>query len=105
MDERDRVAVGRANRQAETLAGQPARVGDDSGGRGANVAAGRSADVDAPVLAAGIRVVLCDERPQDGSVDGPRPGARTRGVRERKGHESGDNEQSVDRSDNHGGRG
>jgi hypothetical protein len=56
--------------------------GDDARGRGANVRTGPLGDVDSTVLAAGVWVVLGDERPQHGAVDWPSPGIRARAQNE-----------------------
>ena len=78
MDQRDGIPVGGPNGQAEPLMRELPDEGDDARGRGANVHAGRRADVDSTVLAAGVGVVLGDERPQHGAIDWPSPGARAR---------------------------
>jgi hypothetical protein len=65
MHERDRVAVRRANREAETLMGKLARERDDAGGGRPDLGRGRRRNVDPPVLPAGIWVALRDERAQD----------------------------------------
>ena len=83
VDEGDRVAVCRADRQAETLARKLPGEGDDSGRRSAHIGSRRRADVHPTVLAAGVRVALGDERPQHRPLDRPRPGGRARGVHER----------------------
>jgi hypothetical protein len=78
VDERDRVAVRRPDGQAQPFAGKLSCERDDARGRGPDVGAGRRGDVDSTVLAAGVGVVLGDERPQHGAVDWPSPGTRAR---------------------------
>jgi hypothetical protein len=82
VDEGDRIPVLGADRQAEPLARKPAGVGDDPRGRSAYLGSRRSADVDAAVLAARIRVVAGDERPEHRPLDRPAPRSRTRDVGE-----------------------
>lgn len=90
MDERDRVPILGADRQAAPLAGQLSREGDDSGRRRAHVGSRLRPDVDASMLAARVRVFSGDERPEHRPIDGPAPRGRARGVREdddqRRGH-------------------
>lgn len=78
VDERDRVPVRSANRQAEALPGNLPRERDDAARGRQHVRPGRSADVDSAVLAAGVRVVVGDERPQHRAVDRPGPGRSAR---------------------------
>jgi hypothetical protein len=68
--------------QAKTLARQSAGKGDDARGRSAHLGSRRSADVDASVLAACIRIVPGDERPEHRPLDWPAPRGRTRNVPE-----------------------
>ena len=75
--------------------------GDDARGRGANVRTGRRGDVDSTVLAAGVGVVLGDERPQHGAVDRPSPGTRARAQNETEQDRGREYEQSVALFDNH----
>ena len=89
-----------ADRQTEPLARQPARVGDDPGGRSAHVGPRRCADVDAAVLATGVRIVTHDERPEHRPVDGPAPGSRSRGMGEPQ-HDGRQDDEYVARFDNH----
>ena len=77
MDERDRVAVRGAYGEAKALVRQLSDERHDPVHRGVHVRPGRSADVDAAVLAAAVRIPT-DERPQHRSVDGPRPRRRAR---------------------------
>jgi hypothetical protein len=86
VDERDRVAVGGANRQAQPLTGQLPDERGDARCRSPDVGTGRRADVDSPVLAARVRVVLGGKRPQHRTVDRPGPGGRGRAQDERKQH-------------------
>ena len=86
MDESDRIPILGTDRQAEPLVRQPPDEGDDSGGRSAHLGAHRRADVDPAVLAARVRVVLGDERPEHRALDGPGPRGRARNVREREHH-------------------
>ena len=82
MDERHGIPVGRPDGEAEPLMRQLPDEGDDARGRGANVRTGRRADVDSTVLAAGVGVVLGDERPQHGAIDWPSPGTCARAQNE-----------------------
>jgi hypothetical protein len=101
MDQRDRVAVGRADRQAQPFMRQLPDEGRDAGRRRANIGACRRRDVNSPVLTARIRVTRGDERRKHGPLDGPRPSLRRRAQHEHE-HESGSNhEQSVADTDNH----
>ncbi|MEO5574845.1 MAG: hypothetical protein ABIR67_06040 [Gaiellaceae bacterium] len=78
LQQRDGVAVGGLNRQRPTAARD--RAGErDGAGRGCTyrVAGGRT-DVDAAVLPGRIGVRRHGERPQDGTLDGPRPADRSR---------------------------
>jgi hypothetical protein len=95
MHERDRVTVRSPNRQAEPLARQPPGEGDDAGCRRTKVGACGSSDVDAAMLAAGVRVVLGRERPQDRSLDGPGPPGRRLAEDERKQHPDGQDRDFV----------
>jgi hypothetical protein len=104
MNERDRVAVGRANRQAQALVRQLPDEGGDAGCGCSNVGAGRRRDVDSPVLAAGVRIIVSHERPQHRAVDGPRP-SRCRGAQHESEQQSGhEDEQSVVEFDNQDGK-
>ena len=76
MNERDGVAIRGADGQAEALVRQ---LPDERHGpvhRGAHVRPGWSADVDAAMLAAPVRIAAADERPEHRPVDRPRPGGR-----------------------------
>ena len=101
VDEGDRIPVLGADRQAEPLARQPAGVGDDPRGRSAYVGSRRRADVDAAVLAARIRVVAGDERPEHRSLDRPAPCSRTRDVGEADEQHGHQDNQTVARFENH----
>jgi len=83
VNERDGVSVGRAHGQAEALMWQLPDERHDPAGRGAHIGAGRSADVDATVLTARVRVAPVHERPEHRPVDGPRPGRGARGQDEK----------------------
>ena len=86
VDERDRVAVGGANRQAQPLVGQlPDERGDARCGS-PNIGTRRRSDVDSPVLAARVRISFGDERAQHRTVDRPRPCGRRRAQDERDQH-------------------
>ena len=74
--------------------------GHDPGGRGAHIGPGRSADVDATVLTARVRVAPVDERPEHRPVDGPHPGRGARSQDEK--HEQ--REHDVACSENHAAR-
>ena len=76
VDERDRVAVGGANRQRAPGAGNGAREGDDSLGRSAYGRPGGPADVDPAMRAAGVRIVGRREPLEHRTVGRPRPRAR-----------------------------
>lgn len=101
VDERDGVAVGGANRQTEPLVRQLARERDDAQSRRPDVAGHRRRHVDPTVLAAGIRVVLCDERAQHGAVHGPGPARRRWAQDEREQETSNQCGDSVAQFDNH----
>jgi hypothetical protein len=101
MDERDRVAVGRANRQAQPFVRQLPDEGGDAGCGGPDLGTRGRGDVDSAVLAARIRVVLGDEWSQHRALDGPRPGSRRRGQREREQRSGRTGKQPVAHVDNH----
>lgn len=82
MDERDRVAVGRANRQAEPFARKLPGKRHDARRGSLDVGACVSGDVDPTMLAARVRIVLGDERAEHRAFDGPRPGRRRRAEHE-----------------------
>jgi len=83
VHERDRPAVRSSNRQAQTLVRRSPGERDDPARGRTDVRACRGADVDAAMLAARVRVVSRDERPQHGTVDGPCPRRRPRRQHER----------------------
>lgn len=83
VDEGDRVAVRGPDRETQPLVRQPPDERGHARRRRANVRTGRSADVDAAVLSARVRIALGDERTQHGAVDRPGPGGRTRSQHER----------------------
>ena len=101
VDERDRVPVLGADRQAAALVWNLARERDDPAHRSAHVGARRRADVDSAVLPASVGVVTGDEGPQHGAVDGPAPPGSARDEGERG--EQGDGD-AVAQSENHAGR-
>jgi hypothetical protein len=73
MQERDRVAVLRLERNGSAAHGDGADEGDDSGRRGEHGCARWSADVDPAMLARRIRIVSEQERPQNRSLHRPGP--------------------------------
>jgi hypothetical protein len=83
LHERDRVAVGSADRQRQPRARNGAGESDDAGRRRSHLSTCRRADVDPAVLAAHVGVVVGDESLQHGPVDGPAPGCCTRCEHER----------------------
>jgi hypothetical protein len=101
MDQRDGISVGRPDRETEPLMRELPDEGDDARGRGANVRTGRRGDVDSTVLAAGVGVVLGDERPQHGAVDWPSPGTRARAQNETEQDGGREYERFVALFDNH----
>jgi len=101
VDERYRVPARGANRQALPFVRQLPREGDEAGRGSPDIGARRSADVDAPVLTARVRIVIRHERAQHGTVDRPRPRGRLRDVRERDEQDDGREEHSVANSENH----
>jgi hypothetical protein len=101
VHEGDRVAVLGADRQTEPLARQPAGEGDDPRGRSAHLGARRSADVDAAVLAARVRVVPQDERTQHRPLDRPAPRSRARSVGEGDQQHSRHSDYYVAKFENH----
>jgi hypothetical protein len=74
--QRDGVTVGGADRDRLPTRRDDAGKADRSGCRRAHRRPGRSADVDAAVLAAGIGIVTKDEGSKHRPVDGPGPGER-----------------------------
>jgi hypothetical protein len=83
VDERGGVAERRLDRQRLTPGRHRSRERNDSLRRGEHRAAARSAEIDAAMLAARIRVRVVErKRPQHRTVDGPGPGAGA-GDRER----------------------
>jgi hypothetical protein len=91
VDERDGVAVGRLDREAEAVRGHGAGERHRSGVRGDHRRSGGPADVDAAVLAGRVRITPELECLQDRTGRGPRPP-----VRGRCEHEEGDGD--ADRS-------
>jgi hypothetical protein len=84
VDERDRVAVGGANRQAQTFARQLPDEGRDARCRSPDLGTRRRSDVDSPVLATRVRISFGDERAQHWTVDRPGPGLCSRAQEERR---------------------
>lgn len=101
MDERDRVAIGRANRQAEPFARKLPGKRHDAGRGSLDVGAGVGGDVDPTMLAARVRVVLGDERAEHRAFDRPRPGRRRLGEHEGEQGAGRADEESVADLDNH----
>jgi hypothetical protein len=62
VDERDRVAIGGANRQAQALTGQLPDERGDACRRSPDLRTRRGRDVDSPVLAACVGISFGDER-------------------------------------------
>ena len=100
MDQCDGIPVCRPDGETEPLMRKLPDEGDDARGRGANVGTGRRGDVDSTVLAAGVGVLLGDERPQHRAVDRPRPGTRARSQNETEQDRGDEYEQSVALFDN-----
>jgi hypothetical protein len=101
VDERDRVAVGGANRQTQALVRELPDEGGDAGCGRTDVGAGRRRDVDSAVLAAGVGIPFGGERPQHRPFDGPRPGSRRRAQDESEQDPRREDEQSVVGFGNH----
>ena len=95
VDEGDGVPLRSANRQAEPFVRQPAGEGDDAGCGSAKLGARAARDVDPAMLAAGVRVAVGCERPQDRSVDGPGPPCRRRAEDEGEQHPDCQRRESV----------
>ena len=95
MEERHGVAVGRQDRDAATVRGHGACERDRAGGRSANRAAGRAGDVDAAMLAGGVRVGAELERAEHLTVRGPRPGFSDAAQRECHDERCAEHEESV----------
>jgi hypothetical protein len=92
VDERDRVAAGGANRQAQALVGQLPDEGGDSRRRSPNLCAHRRRDVNSPVLAARVRISFGGERAQHCTLYRPRPSSGSRAQEEREEHPGRDDE-------------
>ena len=75
LQQRDRVAVGRLDRDRTTAAGDRADERDGAGSRRAHDSPKVGADVQATVLTAGVDVVAERERAQDRPVARPCPSA------------------------------
>jgi hypothetical protein len=101
VHERDGITVGGADRQALALARDRAREEDDPGRRRAHVGPRRRGDVDPAMLAAPVRILAPDERPQHRPVHGPAPG-RSQGSKREQREEADHN--YVAHSDNHAAR-
>ncbi len=104
VDKGDRIPVLRADRQAAPFAREPAGERDDPGHRRAHVGSRRRTDVDAAMLTACVRVVLCGERPEHRPVDGPCPSGRARSVSKCDEQHRPEDEDFVARLENHVGR-
>ena len=78
MDERDRIAVLGADRQAEPGAWQRAGERHHAARGCAHVGAGGRPDVHTAVLPARVRIVLREKAPEHRAVDGPAPGTGRR---------------------------
>jgi hypothetical protein len=95
VDERDGVTVCGPDRQTETRMRKRAREGDEAVRRRAHVRPHRRTDVDAAMLAARVRIVPRDERPQHRPVDRPGPGVRVGDVSKRDDDEGREDQHSV----------
>jgi hypothetical protein len=74
VDERRGVAEGGLDRDGLPAGRDRAGEGDDTLRRGDDVCAGRSADVEAAMLAGGVRVRVVERKgPQERALDGPGP--------------------------------
>jgi hypothetical protein len=73
MDERDRIAVRRLDRDGEAVRGHRAHERDHACTWGNDLLAGLTGDVDATVLPGSVRVAAVSELLQDGPGRGPRP--------------------------------
>ena len=85
LQQRHRVAVGGLDRHGPAAAGHGTAERDRAGGRRAHGGADVGADVDAAVLAGGVRVRAQLERPDDRPVGGPGPGGGSRDDDEERG--------------------
>jgi hypothetical protein len=83
LQERDRVAIRRLDRDRPSPARHGAHEGDRAGGGREYAGAEHAADVDAPVLSAGVRIVAENEGAEDRAVGRPRPALRPRHEHER----------------------
>lgn len=101
VHKRDREAVGRADRQRQARSRNGSSKADDARLRCPHVRARRRSDVDAPVLAAGIRVVVEREASEHRPVGRPAPGARSRRRHQRSHDRKCDGECVVARFENH----
>jgi hypothetical protein len=104
VDEGDRVPVLRADRQTAAFARQLTGEGDDPGRRSAHLGSRRRADVDPAMLAARVRVVLGDERPEHRPLDRPAPRGRARDMGERDEQHGAQDHEPVARFENHAGK-
>lgn len=101
VHERDRVALGGANRQAEPLVRKLPDERRDARCRSPDFGTCGRRNVDSPMLAARVRIPFCDERSQHQTVDGPRPRTRRRAQEERQQQPGRENEHFVALSGNH----
>jgi hypothetical protein len=76
VEERDGIAVGGSDRECLAACGHAPGEGDRAGSGSAYRRSGIRADVDAAVLAAGVRIIPQDEGSKHRPVDGPGPGER-----------------------------
>jgi hypothetical protein len=104
MDERDRVAVVCADRQREAARRHRAGERHRTGAWGEHGLAGLSADVDAAMLAAQVRVVPERERTENGTRSRPCPRPRRRGKQEQEQEHEAECSQSRQHASIVGGR-
>lgn len=78
LEQGDREAVGRLDRQRASAARHRTGERDDPTRGRVHRLAARGTDVDAPVLAAGVRVLRDGEGPENRSTDWPGPSGRSR---------------------------
>jgi len=93
VEQRDRVPVGRLDRDRLAVRRERAGVGDRTGRRREDEAARVSPDVDPAMLARCVRIGSEDERAEDEAVRGPGPAVRRRRGKER-GQDGRDEESS-----------
>ena len=76
LEQRDRIAVRRLNRQRVTAVRHGADERHRSRSGGVDRRPDRAADVDSPMLSARVRIGSERERPEDRPVQRPRPAGR-----------------------------